>query len=127
MASYELRAVEIPPGTALTQPVKKDWHARGEHAFIVHDAVTSTLILASKLTTIAAHLNREFARNRFERVSARGLYEASDNKRGGYSGGLHKMRYLVSKCDLAESHYAFERARQAGVQRATLLSEVQAT
>ena len=118
----QLLAVEVAPGTMLTEPLKKGWHSRGNHAYLVHDTVSNTLSLACKLTTLAAHLNQANARAPFEQVSARGLYEAAD-KSSGYTGGLHKMRYRVSRCDLAESHIAFEQARQAGIGKAQVLIE----
>lgn len=80
-------------------------------------------MLSCKLTTLAEYLNTECARNQFERVSARGLYEAAD-KRNGYTSGRHKMRYLVSRCDLADSHVVFEQARSERVDKATLITEM---
>ena len=112
-------AIDIPPGKTLPGPLQRQWHNRGNQAYIVHDVATNSLILAQKLAAVASYLNEEYARNPFERVSARGLYEAAD-KHDGYTGGLHKMRYLVSRCDLDTAHIAFEHARD-GVDKATVL------
>ena len=106
----------------MVEPVKKEWHSRNNHAYIVQDAVTNTVMLGAKLSTLAQYLNDEYARNQFERVSARGLYEAAD-KHGGYTGGYHKMRYLVSRCELGNSHIAFENARTAGAHTAKVVTE----
>ena len=118
-----LRAVDITPDTRLSEPIERGWHSRGNRAYIVRDAVTNSVMLGSTLTALAEYLNAECARNQFERVCARGLYEAAD-KRNGYTGGLHKMRYLVSTCALADSHVAFEQARSEGVDKATLITEM---
>ena len=117
----QLRVTEVPAGVALTEPIEKGWHARRGYAYIVHDTLTNTVTLATKLTVLAEHLNQEYARCPHEQVCARGLYQAAD-KRSGYTGGRHKMRYLVSRCDVADSHLVFEDAR-AGVEKATVLTE----
>lgn len=117
-----LRAIDIAPDAHLSEPIERGWHSRGNRAYIVRDSVTNSVILASTLTALAEYLNAECARTQLERVSVRGLYEAAD-KRNGYTGGLHKMRYLVSRCDLSDSHVAFEQARREGVDKATLLTE----
>ena len=98
----------------ITLTTQKTKHSRGNFAFIIHDVVSNTLILSSKLSTVAQHLNNKYARNTFERVSTRGLYEAA-NKHTGYTGGHHKMRYLVSRCNLNDSHIAFKHAHGIGV------------
>ena len=123
MKEKVLRTIDIAPDTQLSAPIEKGWHSRGNRAYIVRDSITNSVMLGSTLTALAEYLNAECARNQFERVSARGLYEAAD-RRHGYTGGLHKMRYLVSRCDLTDSHIAFERARSEGVDKATLITEV---
>ena len=120
------KALHIEKDVKLKGPLKKDWHARRCQAYLirVRDSVThrDSLILTQKLSAAAAYLNQN-AHTSFERVSAKGLYQAAD-KTEGYTGGFHKMKYLVSRCELADAHIAFERARALGVERATLLTDV---
>ena len=123
MKEKVLRTIDIAPDTQLSAPIEKGWHSRGNRAYIVRDLVTNSVMLGSTLTALAEYLNAECARDQFERVSVRGLYEAAD-KRNGCTRGFHKMRYLVSRCDLTDCHVAFERARNEGVSKATLITEV---
>lgn len=118
-----LRAIEIPPGVALTEPIAREVRTRGNKAFIIRDAHTHDLILTQKLSTAVEHLNAHYARNPLEHVCVRGLYQAA-GKHDGYTGGYHKMRYLIIPCELDKAHIAFEKARSLGVQRATVLTEV---
>ena len=125
--SRTIKVVDIPPDMIVTEPVKKDWHSRSGHAYLVHDELTNSLIIGSKLKAIAAHLNDQYARSRVEHVSQRGLYEAVANKQGGYAKGLHKMRYRVSRCELADAHITFEQARNSsGAERASIVTETDA-
>ena len=120
MKTRKLSAIDIPEGKVLLQPVKKDRRGgRSGHAYIVYDNHTNSVMLASKLTTMAQYLNDRYARNRFETVSARSLYEAADTK----SGYPHKLRYHVSRCEMTSAHIAFQKRRDLGVTRATLVTE----
>lgn len=119
------RAIEIPFGVTLTEPISREARSRGNKAFIIRDALTNDLILTQKLTAAVEHLNAHYARNPLEYVSIRGLYQAA-GKHDGYTGGYHKMRYLVTSCDLDKAHIAFEQARSLGAKRATMLTEVPA-
>ena len=117
----QLRVLEIPPGAMLSRPLQKGWHARGNHAYIIHDTRLNSVLLSTKLSILAQYLNQQCARFPQEHVSVRGLYEAAD-KRSGYTRGLHKMRYFISKCDLADSHIAFQRkSGQPGIDRAAII------
>ena len=117
------RAIEIPPGVALTEPISREFRSRGNKAFIIRDALTNDLILTQKLTAAVDHLNAHYARSPFEHVSVHGLYQSASNH-NGYTGGYHKMRYLVTLCELDKAHIAFEQARSLGAQKATVLTEV---
>ena len=115
------RILEIPPGVLLSRPLQKGWHARGNVAYIVHDTKSNLILLSTKLSNLAQYLNKECAHVPQEHVSVRGLYEAAD-KRSGYTRGLHKMRYFISKCDLADSHIAFQlKSGQPGIDRAIIV------
>ena len=119
----QVKAVHIEPSFKLRTPLVKEWHARRNQAWIIHDSVTNTVLLAQKLPLLAAYINKEYARNRFERVTTRGLYEAADRSQ---SEGKqpHKLRYIVSGCALDHAHVAFESIRAKGVSHATLLTQV---
>ena len=119
------RAIEIPSGVTLTKPISRELRSRGNKAFIIRDALTNDLILTQKMTSAVDHLNAHYARNRLEHVCVRGLYQAA-GKHDGYTGGYHKMRYLVIPCELNQAHIAFEQARSLGAHRATMLTEVPA-
>ena len=118
--------VEIQPGMSLTDAISKEWHARGDHMYIVRDHITEQLLMASKLKILVSHINEQLARNAFERVSTRGLYESvgeNHGSRGTYQK-LHKQRYRVSRCDRNHANIILETSRACGTQRATLLTEV---
>ena len=95
---------------SLSGPIQKSWHSRGNNAYLIHDMATNSVIIGSKLTDLAEYLNT-CARNEREFVSTRSLYESAD-KRGAYMGGVHKMRYLITRCDYSDSQVAFEQAMQ---------------
>lgn len=116
-----LKAIDIPNDKMLASPVKRDFHGgRSGRAYIVHDIATNNLILSSKLTSIATHLNESYVRNKYETVSPRGLYEAASSK----SLYPHKMRFRVFRCDLKTAHLAFQKVRESGVvERSILLTE----
>ena len=118
-----VKAIDIAPGRQLLGPIKKGWHSRSGKAYIVRDAVTNSIMLASKLSVLAEFLNQKYARNQLECVSVRGLYEAADIRQGSYTGGLHKMRYAVSRCELDNSHVAFTQACGEGFNRAMVITE----
>ena len=82
MVSADYRATHLAHGSRLTMPLHREKHARRACAYIVRDVATDELMLGQKLAAIASYINSECARNRYERVSARGLYEAAD-KSGG--------------------------------------------
>ena len=119
----QVKAVHLQPSFQLRTPLFKEWHARGNQAWIIHDCVTNTVLLAHKLPILAAYINREYARSRFECVTTRGLYEAADQSQ---SEGKqpHKLRYRISSCALDHAHVAFESIRSKGVSHAALLTQV---
>ena len=120
-ARREWRVIDISEGT-VTKPLAQEWHARGKRAFVIHDCVTNSLVLTQKLTAAADYLNDNCARNHRERVSARGLYEAA-GKVGGYNGGYHKLRYLVTPCSLETAHLdLLQKTRDLGVCKARILT-----
>ena len=115
-----LSVVDIPEDKVLLQPIKKDRRGcRSGHAYVCVDLATNSVMLASKLTSLAQHLNTEYARNRFEAVSARSLYEAADSK----NGFPHKLRYHVKRCPMTSAHMHFQKLRDMGVNRASLITE----
>ena len=118
----QVNAIHLEPSFQLRTPLVKEWHARGNQAWIIHDSVTNTVLLAQKLPLVAAYINQQYARNRFERVTTRGLYEAAHQSQ---SEGKqpHKLRYRVSSCALDHAHVAFESVRSKGVQHAALLTQ----
>ena len=117
----QVKAVHLEPSFKLRTPLVKEWHARGNQAWIIHDSVTSTVLLAQKLPLLASYINQQYARNRFEHVTTRGLYEAADQSEGKQP---HKLRYRVSSCALDHAHVAFESIRSKGVSHAALLTQV---
>ena len=116
----QVNAIHLEPSFQLRTPLVKEWHARGNQAWIIHDSVTSTVLLAQKLPLLASYINQQYARNRFEHVTTRGLYEAADQSEGKQP---HKLRYSVSGCALDHAHVAFESVRSKGVQHAALLTQ----
>ena len=124
MGPRKLKVVDIAEGAAVLPHVRKDWHARGNSAYIVWDAPTNSIILASKLTSLAAYLNDNLARNQFERVKVSGLYGAAESSSAGYTGGLHKMRFRVTRSNLERAHKdAIQKANELGVSRISLVTE----
>ena len=113
MGVRKLKVIDVPQGSIL--PVRKDWHSRGDAVYIVWDSHTNTVILSSKLTSLAEILNEKYARNKYECVRVSGLYGAALSGSDGYTGGLHKMRYKISRTDLGRAHEeANKKARQMG-------------
>lgn len=122
MGYTKLKVVDVPRDTMLVTSIKRDWHGgRSGRAYILYDNVTNSLILSSKLKSMAAHINDKYTRHDHETVSARGLYEAAISQRH-YP---HKMRYHVSRCDLNTAHLEFQNARELrDVEHASLVTEV---
>ena len=121
MVLRQAKVMDIPMDKILSGPVSKGYRGgRSGHAYIVHDEHTNSIILGSKLTLLAKVINDQYARNRFEKVCARGLYEAADSK----TGYPHKLRFQVSRCDIEHAHTAFQKAREMGVERSSLVFEV---
>lgn len=116
-----IRVIDIPVGATLTEPIKADWHSRSNLAYIVYDEPTKSVFLATKLKTLASHLNDVCARCPLEHVSTRGLYEAANKK------FLHKMRFKVTRCHTESAHIAFEQALKSGVNRASIITEFAVT
>lgn len=116
-----LKAIDIPNDKILASPVKRDFHGgRSGRAYMVHDLASRSLLLSSKLTSIAAHLNENYVRNKYELVSPRGLYESAISK----SQFPHKMRFRVYVCDLKTAHLAFQTLRESDlIERSILLTE----
>lgn len=121
-SSTSFNVIELQRDVVLSYPIKRDRHTRGNKAFIIHDIVSNSLILGQKLTTLATHLNENYARSSLENVSTRGLFEASVNH-NGYTKGYHKNRYRVTSHDLDTAHTAFEQARQ-GIDTASMITEL---
>ena len=119
----KLNIVDLPQGDVM--PMQRDWHARGDCAYVCYDAHTNSIILASKLTSLAKILN-ENARNKYEIVKVSGLFSAAHNGSvAPYSGGLHKMRYGISRSNLTHAHNdAIEKARSMGASKVCLVTEV---
>ena len=115
-------ALHIKQNECLRGPLIKEWHVRGNQAWIIEDVLTETLLLAQKLPIAAAYLNQN-ARTEWESVSTRSLYEAATSKMEGKQVGPHKLRYLVDKCDLDRAHITFESARE-GTKQAIVLKEL---
>ena len=122
MGYTKLKVVDVPRDTILVTPIKRGWHGgRSGRAYMVYDLETNSLILSSKLTSMAAHINDKYTRHEHENVSARGLYEAAISQRQ-YP---HKMRYHVSRCALDTAHLEFQNARDTrDVDHASLVTEV---
>ena len=122
MVTRQALVVDIAKDEKLTGPVRKGHRGgRSGNAYIIHDIATNSVILGDKLTAIATVINEQYARNCFEKVCPRGLYQAADSK----SGYPHKMRFQVSRCDIAHAHIAFQQAREMGVvERSCLVTEV---
>ena len=118
-------AIKLEPSVKLDGPLVKEWHARGNHAWLVNDSVTSTLLLAQKLHLLVSYINEKFARSRFERVTTRGLYEAATlvDLAPSECKQPHKLRYRISRCVLDDAHVVFESVRTEGASHAILLTE----
>ena len=116
-----IKAVHFEPTSKLITPLIKEWHARGNQAWIIHDCVTNTVLLAQKLPLLAAYINGQYARNRFERVTTRGLYEAANQPEGKQP---HKLRYCISSCPLHLAHVAFESRRSNGMSHGALVTQI---
>ena len=118
-----VNVIDVPVVDILETKVTREHRARRSQLYTIHDTATNSAIITQKLTDAAAHLNLQYATNRFEVVSARGLYRAANNH-AGYTGGLHKMRYRVWKCDLSQANAALEYIRSISVSKAELLTTV---
>jgi hypothetical protein len=116
-----LKVIDIPVDALSAVPLPKEHRARRSQLYTIHDIVTNTMVISQKLTDAAIHLNRDYASNHYERVCARGLYQAA-NKHDGYTGGLHKMRFRVSRCDLSNARSALQGI--TGIDKAQLLTAV---
>jgi hypothetical protein len=120
--SQKVNVIDLSQGSML--PMQKVWHARNDSAYICWDTLTNSIILASKLTSLAKILN-ENARNKYEYVKISGLYSAAQSSNAGYTGGLHKMRYGIPRSNLADAHTdAIEKARSIGASEVSVVSEV---
>ena len=100
----------LVPGVPLAGPIEKEFHTRGTFAYLVmiREGEHTTLILAQKLKAIVFIINDRFSQCVQDRVTVRGLYEATYT----YTTGVHKCRYHIQKCSLSTAHRSFESLRR---------------